>query len=91
MLTKTEIQDLFKSKSKVFEGTIQTEWKNAIANVKLFETLENSFEIDFQTYEKLHKKEQTQSVCEPKNEWILEKIEKTVPNLIGARYYKWID
>lgn len=79
------------SKSKVFEGTIQPEWKSAIANTKLFETLEKSFEIDFDTYEKLHKKEQKQSVQTPKQEWILDRIEKEIPTLIGARYYKWID
>ncbi|WP_281636968.1 hydroxymethylglutaryl-CoA synthase family protein [Flavobacterium marginilacus] len=79
------------SKSKVFEGTIQSEWKSALTNVNLFETLEKSFEIDFETYEKLHKKEQKQSIQTPKNEWILDRIESEIPNLIGARYYKWID
>ena len=79
------------SKSKVFEGTIQPNWKEAVASVNLFETLENSFEIGIETYEKLHKKEQKQSIQSPKNEWILEKIEAEIPNLIGARYYKWID
>jgi len=79
------------SKSKVFEGIIQPEWKAAIANCKLFETLENSFEIDFDTYEKLHKKEQQTSVAKPKKEWILDRIEKEIPNLMGARYYKWVD
>ena len=79
------------SKSKVFEGTIQPNWSAAVANVNLFETLENSFEIGFETYEKLHKKEQKQSIQSPKNEWILERIENQNPNLIGARYYKWID
>ena len=79
------------SKSKVFQGTIQSNWSAAVANVNLFETLENSFEIGFETYEKLHKKEQKQSIQSPKNEWILDKIENENPNLIGARYYKWID
>nr|WP_315172740.1 hydroxymethylglutaryl-CoA synthase [uncultured Flavobacterium sp.] len=79
------------SKSKVFEGTIQSEWKSAIANINLFETLEKSIEIDFETYEKLHKKEQKQPVQQPKNEWILDRIETEIPNLLGARYYKWID
>lgn len=79
------------SKSKVFEGTIQNEWKLALANIKLFETLEKSFEIDFDTYEKLHKKEQKLSVQTPKQEWVLDRIEKEIPTLIGARYYKWID
>jgi len=79
------------SKSKVFEGKIQSEWKTAMAKIQLFETLENSFEIDFETYEKLHKKELKKSVQEPKKEWILDFIENENPNLIGARYYKWID
>ena len=79
------------SKSKVFEGVIQDEWKSALTSVNLFETLNKSFEIDFNTYESLHKKEQKQSVQSPKNEWILDRIEKEIPNLTGARYYKWID
>jgi hydroxymethylglutaryl-CoA synthase len=79
------------SKSKVFEGTIQPNWQAAITSVNLFETLEKSFEIDFETYEKLHKKEQKQSIQLPKNEWILDRIEKEIPNLLGARYYKWVD
>jgi len=79
------------SKSKVFEGTIQQEWKSTISKVKLFQTLEKSFEIDFETYQKLHKKEQQSSVLRPQNEWILDRIENQIPNLIGARYYKWMD
>lgn len=77
------------SKSKVFEGEIQKGWKTQISKVKLFEILEESQEIDFKTYEKLHKKEQESAVRNPKNEWILDRIEKEIPNLIGARYYKW--
>lgn len=79
------------SKSKVFEGTIQQDWKLAMAEVNLFETIEKSFEIDFDTYNKLHKKEQKISIRTPKNEWILDRIENEIPNLIGARYYKWVD
>lgn len=79
------------SKSKVFEGTIQPEWQSALSQVKLFENLSESTEIDFETYERLHKKEQKQSVRTPKNEWVLDRIEKENPVLIGARYYKWID
>ncbi len=79
------------SKSKVFEGTIQSEWKIALSDVKLFETLAHSFEIDFGTYERLHKKEQEKSVLTPKQEWVLDRIEKENLNLLGARYYKWID
>jgi hydroxymethylglutaryl-CoA synthase len=79
------------SKSKVFEGTIQPEWQSALAKTKLFENLDESTEIGFETYESLHKKQQKQSVRTPRNEWVLDRIEGEIPNLIGARYYKWID
>jgi len=79
------------SKSKVFEGIIQPDWASAIEKVNLFESLEKSFAIDFETYEKLHKKELKQSIVAPKAEWILDRIETENPNLIGARYYKWVD
>ncbi|MBG6060912.1 hydroxymethylglutaryl-CoA synthase [Flavobacterium sp. CG_9.1] len=79
------------SKSKVFEGTIQPNWKSAMISVHLFETLEKSLEIDFETYEKLHKKEQRTSIQTPKNEWTLHRIETENPNLLGARYYKWAE
>ncbi len=79
------------SKSKVFEGEIQPNWAKAIAKVKLFETLEESTEIDFETYEKLHKKERHFSVKFPHNEWVLDRIEEEKPNLIGARYYQYIE
>jgi len=79
------------SKSKVFEGTVQSDWTSAMFRVRLFETLNDSQEIDFNTYEKLHKKEQNQSIRKAKKEWVLDRIENEIPNLIGARYYKWID
>lgn len=79
------------SKSKVFEGNIQSDWKIALSNVKLFETLGRSFEIDFETYERLHKKEQENSVLPPRKEWILDRVERNNPNLLGARYYKWVN
>jgi hydroxymethylglutaryl-CoA synthase len=79
------------SKSKVFEGIIQPNWKLAMTQVHLFETLEISLEIDFETYEKLHKKEQKTTVQTPKAEWALERIETEIPTLSGARYYKWMD
>ncbi|MHA3787584.1 hydroxymethylglutaryl-CoA synthase family protein [Flavobacterium hauense] len=79
------------SKSKAFEGIIQQSWKEAVQNVLLFETLAKSNEIDFETYLKLHKKEQKESILAPSGEWILDRIEKEIPNLVGARYYKWVE
>jgi hydroxymethylglutaryl-CoA synthase len=52
--------------------------------------LNNSTEIDFGTYIALHKKEQKHSVIAPKNEFVLDYIEKENPLLLGARYYKFV-
>jgi hydroxymethylglutaryl-CoA synthase len=79
------------SKSKVFEGEMQSGWKTAIAPVKLFETLADSFEIDIETYEKLHKKEIKNPIRQPTKEWVLDRIETEIPTLIGARYYKFVE
>jgi hydroxymethylglutaryl-CoA synthase len=79
------------SKSKVFEATVSSNWKNQIQKINIFETLESCKPIDFDTYEKLHKKELKQSVVKPSNEFILDFIEKENPVLVGARYYKFID
>ncbi len=77
------------SKSKVFEAEVQENWKSVIEKTQLFETLNNSTEIDFGTYISLHKKERKHSVLQPKNEFVLDYIEKENPVLVGARYYKF--
>lgn len=77
------------SKSKVFEAEVSSEWQSQIEKVTLFETLENCTAIDFETYEKLHKKEVKQSIITPKKEFYLDSIEKENPVLLGARYYKF--
>ncbi len=79
------------SKAKVFEAEVQQNWKSEIQGIQLFETLVKSHELDFETYIKLHKKELKKSVLEPKNEFVLNHIEKENPNLVGARYYKFIE
>lgn len=79
------------SKSKVFEAIISPDWKLQIEKLSLFENLKNCIAIDFETYEKLHKKELKQSVLKPKNEFVLDYIENENPVLIGARFYKFMD
>lgn len=79
------------SKSKVFEAEVQEHWQSVIEKTQLFETLNNSTEIDFGTYISLHKKERKHSVLQPKNEFILDYIEKENPILVGARYYSFSD
>jgi hydroxymethylglutaryl-CoA synthase len=79
------------SKSKVFEAEVQENWQSVIEKTQLFETLNNSTEIDFGTYISLHKKERKHSVLQPKNEFVLDYIEKENPVLVGARYYSFSD
>jgi hydroxymethylglutaryl-CoA synthase len=79
------------SKSKVFEGKIQSLWKEQILKTNLFEMLESRTSIDFETYEKLHKKELKTSILQAKNEFILDKIETENPVLKGARFYTFIE
>ena len=79
------------SKSKVFEGKIQSLWKEQILKTNLFQMLESRTSIDFLTYEKLHKKELKTSILQPKNEFILDKIETENPVLKGARFYTFIE
>jgi len=78
------------SKAKVFEAEVASEWKSVIAKTNLFETLNQSTEIDFGTYITLHKKERKHNVLEPRNEFVLDYIEKENPVLVGARYYKFV-
>ena len=78
------------SKSKVFEGCIQADWKDKVLKTNLFEILANRTEINFETYEKLHKKELKTSLISPTNEFSLDYIEKNNPVLKGARYYKFV-
>lgn len=79
------------SKSKVFEGEIQSFWKEQILKTNLFEILASRIPIDFETYEKLHKKELKTAILQPKNEFILDTIETENPVLKGARFYKFIE
>lgn len=79
------------SKAKVFEALVEEDWKNQILKTNLFKILEQRTEIDFDTYQKLHKKELKSTVLEPKNEFVLDYIEKENSVLKGARYYKFIE
>ncbi|MCB0399436.1 MAG: hydroxymethylglutaryl-CoA synthase family protein [Winogradskyella sp.] len=43
------------SKSKVFEGVVQENWKSRLTDVHLFETLNQRTSIDVDTYENIHR------------------------------------
>lgn len=50
------------SKSKVFQGTVQENWKTKVKNIHLFEYLASRTEINIDVYEKLHKNQIKQPV-----------------------------
>ncbi|MBM7421418.1 MULTISPECIES: hydroxymethylglutaryl-CoA synthase family protein [Chryseobacterium] len=75
------------SKSKVFAGKVSENWKNVVAKWDLFENLKNRLAIDFDTYEKLHRKQLEYSVNPDYNGFGLESVELVNPVLKGARYY----
>lgn len=75
------------SKSKVFAGKISENWKNVVEKWNLFENLSERLAIDFDTYEKLHRKQLEYSVNPDYSGFGLESVEHENPVLLGARYY----
>jgi hydroxymethylglutaryl-CoA synthase len=77
------------SKSKVFAGKVSQNWKNVVAKWNLFEDLKNRTAIDFETYEKLHRKQLEESVNQNYKGFGLTSVELESPVLKGARYYDY--
>lgn len=75
------------SKSKVFAGKISDNWKKVVEKWNVFEGLKNRTAIDFDTYEKLHRKQLERSVNENYRGFGLKSVELENPVLKGARYY----
>ncbi|CAA7196570.1 hydroxymethylglutaryl-CoA synthase family protein [Chryseobacterium potabilaquae] len=77
------------SKSKVFTGKVSKDWKNVVAKWNVFENLKKRKPINFETYEKLHRKQLDQSVNVNYKGFGLSSVEFENPLLIGARYYNY--
>jgi hydroxymethylglutaryl-CoA synthase len=75
------------SKSKVFAGKVSENWKSVVSKWNLFENLNNRKSVDFETYEKLHRKQLEKSVNQDYKGFGLTHIELENPVLKGARYY----
>lgn len=75
------------SKSKVFAGKISDNWKKVVEKWNVFEGLKKRTAIDFDTYEKLHRKQLERSVNENYSGFGLKSVELENPVLKGARYY----
>ena len=77
------------SKSKVFAGKISENWTKVVSKWKLFESLKNRTAINFETYERLHRKQLDNSVNSNYAGFGLDSIELENPLLKGARYYTY--
>ncbi len=77
------------SKSKVFAGKVSGNWKKVVEKWNLFESLNQRTAVNFETYEKLHRKQLRESVNGNYKGFGLVSIEEKNPVLIGARYYSF--
>lgn len=77
------------SKSKVFAGKVSGNWKKVVEKWNLFESLNQRSAVNFETYEKLHRKQLKESVNGNYKGFGLVSIEAENPVLMGARYYSY--
>ena len=73
------------SKSKIFEGIINENWKAKIAKIDVFNKIANRKVIDFTTYEKLHNSAIKEPII-PEKMFSLKSIDNR-ENKIGFRHY----
>ena len=78
------------SKSKVFEGVVSSEWKSVVEKWNLFESLNNRMQVNFETYEKLHRKQLINSINSQFKGFGLREIEKENPLSYGKRTYIYV-
>lgn len=74
------------SKSKVFEGIVQAGWAEVADQFNLMKKLDGRTPIDFETYQALHRKEQSFSVAPKEGQFALAFL-GTGPTQEGARFY----
>jgi hydroxymethylglutaryl-CoA synthase len=77
------------SKSKVFAGKVSENWKKVVEKWNVFENLKQRTAVNFETYEKLHRKQLKESVNNQYKGFGLISIETENPVLTGARYYSY--
>jgi len=78
------------SKSKVFEATIQSSWKEVVRHFDLNHKLSSRKAVDYTTYENLHRMKTDTSILQPSGEFQLSSISE-VEMKEGARYYEWVN
>lgn len=76
------------SKSKVFEAEVQPQWREVVSQFNLISSLENRQELDYATYEALHRGTLAKPVAEPNGIFVLENISEDAL-LPGVRSYRF--
>ncbi|WP_375561332.1 hydroxymethylglutaryl-CoA synthase [Bernardetia sp. OM2101] len=77
------------SKSKVFEGILQSTAKEIVEKFDVFSTLKNRKSISLDSYEKLHDKTQTTPLANQKEGFVLSEIKAEPKTLAKARFYSY--
>lgn len=77
------------SKAKVFAGKVGKSWREVVQKWNVFENLKNRKAIDFETYEKLHRKQLESSVNPNYKGFGLKSIETENALSLGARFYHY--
>jgi len=75
------------SKAKIFEGTLEDQWKETIKDLDLFNNLNERIKIDIESYEKLHNNENVSPLDSSSKSIKLDKIESGELST-GLRKYK---
>lgn len=77
------------SKSKVFTATVEEGWRERTQRFQFMAALEQRYELDYPTYERLHRGLQKESVQPPKGAFFLKHIQREKGVQEGAREYGW--
>jgi len=75
------------SKAKVFEGTIQKNWRSKVEKINLFGSLENRTPVDIETYSNLHTGAQNIPVSKGNENIVLKHVENEIETKLGLRNY----
>ncbi|HKK78591.1 MAG TPA: hydroxymethylglutaryl-CoA synthase, partial [Phaeodactylibacter sp.] len=77
------------SKSKVFTATVEEGWRERTQQFQFMEGLQQRYELDYATYERLHRGLQAQSVRPPEGTFYLKTVKRDKGAQEGAREYGW--
>lgn len=78
------------SKSKVFEGLVQPQWREVVKAFSLFSALDQRQAIDYDTYDKLHRGAPFKSYLQPAGSFALTGVSAEHAS-IGVRSYAWVE